>query len=113
MTDATPPPDDSTPKPVSVKTKTDEEEADDPISQSVGEFGRWQLQLTFLLSLFNIPCTWHIFALTFQSLPSDFWCAKPPDLGNISVDAWINISHTLDTKVYSKGSGEKYLKFSK
>jgi len=102
MTDVTPPPGDSTPKPVSVKTKTDEEEEDDPISQSVGEFGRWQLQLTFLLSLFNIPCTWHIFALTFQSLPSDFWCAKPPDLGNISVDEWINISHALDTKAGKK-----------
>jgi len=100
MTDATPLPGDSTPRAVAVKTKTDEEEADDPISQSVGEFGRWQLQLTFLLSLFNIPCTWHIFALTFQSLPSDFWCAKPPDLENISVHEWINISHTLDTKVY-------------
>jgi hypothetical protein len=100
MIDATPPPGDPTPKPVSVKTKTDEEEADDPISQSVGEFGRWQLQLTFLLSLFNIPCTWHIFALTFQSLPSDYWCAIPLNLENISVDKWKNISHALDTKVY-------------
>ena len=100
MTDGAPPPGDSTPKPVSVKTNTDEEEADDPISQSVGEFGRWQLQLTFLLSLFNIPCTWHIFALTFQSIHSDFWCAEPPYLGNISVDEWRNMSHALETKVY-------------
>jgi OCT family organic cation transporter-like MFS transporter 4/5 len=89
------------PKHAAVKTKTAEEEADDPISQSVGEFGRWQLQLTFLLSLFNIPCTWHIFALTFQSLPSDFWCAKPHDLENISVDEWRNISHTMEMKVQS------------
>jgi hypothetical protein len=98
MTDGTPP-GDSAPKHVSVKSKTDEEEADDPISQSVGEFGRWQLQLTFLLSLFNIPCTWHIFALTFQSLPSDFWCAKPPGLENISVEEWRNMSHAMETKV--------------
>jgi hypothetical protein len=98
MTDGTPP-GDSAPKHIAVKTKTDEEEADDPISQSVGEFGRWQLQLTFLLSLFNIPCTWHIFALTFQSLPSDFWCAKPPQLENMSVDVWRNMSHAMETKV--------------
>jgi OCT family organic cation transporter-like MFS transporter 4/5 len=98
MTDMTPP-GENAPNQVSVKTKTDEGEAEDPISQAVGEFGRWQLQLTFFLSLFNIPCTWHIFALTFQSLPSDFWCAKPPDLGNLSVDGWRNISHTTDTKV--------------
>lgn len=100
MTDGAPSIGDSTPKPASVKTKTDEEEADDPISQYVGEFGRWQLQLTFLLSLFNIPCTWHIFALTFQSIRSDFWCAKPPYLGNISVGEWKNMSHVLETKVH-------------
>ncbi|XP_021942710.1 organic cation transporter protein-like isoform X2 [Zootermopsis nevadensis] len=96
MSDTTSP-GDAVPKHVSVKTRTDEE-VEDRISQAVGEFGRWQLQLTFLLSLFNIPCTWHIFALTFQSLPSDFWCAKPPNLGNLSVDEWRNISHTTDAK---------------
>lgn len=100
MSDTTSP-GDAVPKHVSVKTRTDEE-VEDRISQAVGEFGRWQLQLTFLLSLFNIPCTWHIFALTFQSLPSDFWCAKPPDLGNLSVDEWRNISHTTDAKVKAK-----------
>jgi OCT family organic cation transporter-like MFS transporter 4/5 len=98
MTD-TPPPGGPAPKQAAIKTKTDEGEVEDPISQAVGEFGRWQLQLTFFLSLFNIPCTWHIFALTFQSLPSDFWCAKPPDLDNLPVDEWRNISHTIDTKV--------------
>lgn len=97
MTDTTTP-SGHAPKHASVKPKRNEEETEDPISQAVGEYGRWQLQLTFFLSLFNIPCTWHIFALTFQSLPSDFWCAKPPHLANISVDVWRNISHTLDTK---------------
>jgi hypothetical protein len=94
MTDTTTP-SGPAPKHTSIKPKREEGETEDPISQAVGEYGRWQLQLTFFLSLFNIPCTWHIFALTFQSLPSDFWCA------NISVDEWRNISHTLNTKVTS------------
>jgi OCT family organic cation transporter-like MFS transporter 4/5 len=98
MTDTTPT-GGPAPKNTSAKIKTDEGEAEDPIAQAVGEFGRWQLQLTFFLSLFNIPCTWHIFALTFQTLPSDFWCAKPPDLENLSVEEWRNISHTTYTKV--------------
>jgi OCT family organic cation transporter-like MFS transporter 4/5 len=89
------------PKHAPVKPKRDEGETEDPISQAVGEYGRWQLQLTFFLSLFNIPCTWHIFALTFQSLPSDFWCEKPPHFANISVDKWRNFSHTLSIKVIS------------
>ncbi|KAJ4445637.1 hypothetical protein ANN_12320 [Periplaneta americana] len=76
-----------------------EEEEDDPISQAVGEFGRWQLQLTFFLSLFNIPCTWHIFAPTFQQVSTDFWCARPPNLSELSVDVWKNMSHTIEFKV--------------
>lgn len=75
-----------------------EEEEDDPISQAVGEFGRWQLQLTFFLSLFNIPCTWHIFAPTFQQVSTDFWCARPPNLSELSVDVWKNMSHTIEFK---------------
>ncbi|XP_063233832.1 organic cation transporter protein-like isoform X2 [Bacillus rossius redtenbacheri] len=69
-----------------------EEEDDDPVSRAVGEFGRWQLRLTFLLSLFNVPCTFHIFALTFQSLSGDFWCARPAALRHLAVAAWRNLS---------------------
>ncbi|XP_066998646.2 organic cation transporter protein [Anabrus simplex] len=61
------------------------EEDQDPVSQLVGEFGRWQLQLTFLLSLFNFPCTWHIFASTFQSPSVKYWCVDEPTNGSFSV----------------------------
>ena len=88
------------PKEIIIKSAIDEEDdEDDPISQAVGRFGRWQLQLTFFLSLFNIPCTWHIFAPTFQSVPTDHWCAKPSSLAHLSVEEWRNLSHVTEIKV--------------
>lgn len=65
----------------------------DPVSMAIGEFGRWQAMLTLILSLLNLPCTWHIFVLTFQGMDTDFWCEPPQDvLGRISVDQWKNLS---------------------
>ncbi|XP_022192162.1 organic cation transporter protein isoform X2 [Nilaparvata lugens] len=67
----------------------------DPISQSIGEFGRWQFLLTFLLSLVNFPCTFHIFAPTFEGAQRDFWCARPPGR-NVAVDTWKSFSGIFD-----------------
>lgn len=65
----------------------------DPVSLAIGEFGRWQALLTLILSLLNLPCTWHIYVLTFQGADTDFWCAPPPGvLQRISVDQWKNLS---------------------
>lgn len=69
-------------------------EESDYICDAIGGFGRWQLKLTFLLSLVNIPCTWHIFVPTFQAPATDeFWCLRPPALNTLPSDLWINISH--------------------
>ncbi|XP_076258162.1 organic cation transporter protein-like isoform X1 [Rhynchophorus ferrugineus] len=60
---------------------------EDIISKSIGDFGRWQLLLTFILSLVNIPCTWHIFAPTFHAREHTYWCVNS-GLQNISADQW-------------------------
>lgn len=65
---------------------------DDPISTAIGEYGRWQLLITFLLSLFNIPCTWHIFVPTFSAAARDFWCAPPPHLATLDPQVWREFS---------------------
>ncbi|XP_049783375.1 organic cation transporter protein-like [Schistocerca cancellata] len=73
---------------------TPEREADgEPVSQLIGDFGRWQLLMTLALALFNVPCTWHIFVPTFQSAHEDFWCAPPPQLADLPVEQWRNLSH--------------------
>lgn len=68
----------------------------DVVSQCIGDFGRWQLHITFLLSLLNFPCTFHIYAPTFEAPDSDFWCAPPARFAKIGVTEWTNISHTWD-----------------
>ncbi|KAL1509462.1 hypothetical protein ABEB36_004191 [Hypothenemus hampei] len=61
----------------STNSSTSEEQEEDVISSAIGEFGRWQLLLTFILSLVNIPCTWHIFVPTFHARERDFLCVQP------------------------------------
>lgn len=72
------------------RNQRDEDEEVDVISKAIGEYGRWQLQLTFILSLFNIPCTWHIFAPNFQAAEREVWCARPPLLKDIEPSRWAN-----------------------
>lgn len=76
-------------------TPAESKSSDDPISSAIGEFGRWQCQLTILLSLLNLPCTWHIFALTFQAADQNFWCAQTDAFDHLSFPEWINISGTF------------------
>ncbi|KAL4112308.1 hypothetical protein QTP88_016122 [Uroleucon formosanum] len=76
--------------------KRTEKTHEDPVSMAIGEFGRWQAMLTLILSLLNLPCTWHIFVLTFQGADTDFWCTPPPGvLNRISVDQWKNLSSVV------------------
>ncbi|KAJ8921481.1 hypothetical protein NQ315_003099 [Exocentrus adspersus] len=71
------------------------EEEEDIISKAIGEFGKWQLLVTFLLSLFNVPCTWHIFAPTFHSAERDTWCARPDNFKNVAPSLWKNCTGQL------------------
>lgn len=80
-------------------TKNDDEDSprnskkcqkEDLISSAIGDFGRWQLFLTFALSLVNIPCTWHIFVPTFHAASRDTWCSRTKSYENITPKMWIN-----------------------
>jgi MFS family permease len=73
------------------KKKTAEDE-EDVVSTAIGEFGRWQLLMTFLLSLFNIPCTWHIFVPTFHAAERETWCARPERFLSVHPDRWKNFT---------------------
>ena len=89
---------------VSIEETTKQQNYDnqDVISKIIGDFGKWQLHLTFFLALFNLPCTWHIYAMTFQAPDVEFWCAPPKELQWLSLDEWRNISHTPSLNHVSK-----------
>jgi hypothetical protein len=52
-------------KPPVERHKTFDEE-NDVIGSLIGEYGKWQFVMTFLLSLFQVPNTFHIYSPTFQ-----------------------------------------------
>ncbi|KAL9697717.1 hypothetical protein quinque_001158 [Culex quinquefasciatus] len=64
----------------------------DIISEYIGHYGLWQFCWTFLLCLFQIPTTFHIFCLVFQAASRDFWCARPAHLRSVPVDLWRNLT---------------------
>ncbi|GBP94351.1 Organic cation transporter protein [Eumeta japonica] len=64
----------------------------DVVSLTVGDYGRWQLLMTFLLSLFSFPCTFHIYLPTFTARETKFWCRRPDNFSDLDVQEWINYS---------------------
>uniref|UniRef100_A0AAG5CT33 Major facilitator superfamily (MFS) profile domain-containing protein n=1 Tax=Anopheles atroparvus TaxID=41427 RepID=A0AAG5CT33_ANOAO len=70
------------------------DEDSDIISEYIGHYGWWQFGWTFVLCLFQIPTTFHIFCLVFQAATRDFWCARPEHLTGVPVDVWRNLTQS-------------------
>lgn len=68
----------------------------DVVSAAIGDYGRWQLMMTFLLSLFSFPCTFHIYLPTFTARETNFWCKRPSNLSTLPIEEWINYSQPRD-----------------
>lgn len=74
------------------------DEDSDIISEYIGHYGLWQFFWTFLLCLFQIPTTFHIFCLVFQAANRDFWCARPAHLRSVPLDLWRNLTQPTGDK---------------
>jgi hypothetical protein len=48
------------------KRKVNVDDECDAIGDLIGHYGKWQFMMTILLSLFQVPNTFHIFSPTFQ-----------------------------------------------
>ena len=51
---------------------TAQQEDCDVIGDLIGHYGKWQLIMTVLLSLFQVPNTFHISSPLYQVSPSDY-----------------------------------------
>ncbi|XP_054725594.1 organic cation transporter protein [Anastrepha obliqua] len=80
---------------ISTSSSKDDNETD-VIGELVGHFGKWQCLMTMLLSLFQVPNTFHISSPVYQAINKNFWCSRPPHLQNLSVDVWRNLSDSQD-----------------
>ncbi|XP_050674807.1 organic cation transporter protein-like isoform X2 [Leptidea sinapis] len=74
----------------------DESGSEDVVSKIIGEYGRWQLLMTALLSLFSFPCTFHIYLPTFTAYATKFWCQRPENLSDLPIESWIKYSQPVN-----------------
>ncbi|XP_055297290.1 organic cation transporter protein [Sitodiplosis mosellana] len=83
-------------KQLNSKNRQHSHEECDIIGQMIGKYGKYQFFMTFLLSLFQIPNTFHISSPIYQAADKRFWCKRPADLSHIDHDVWRNISQSQD-----------------
>ncbi|KAH8311117.1 hypothetical protein KR044_004483, partial [Drosophila immigrans] len=81
----------------------DDEDETDVIGDLMGHYGKWQFVMTVLLSLFQVPNTFHISSSIYQAANKDFWCQRPAHLHQLPVDVWRNLSGTQDNCHRSAG----------
>lgn len=72
--------------------KSEDEDETDVIGDLMGHYGKWQLLMTVLLSLFQVPNTFHISSSIYQAANKDFWCQRPAHLRQLPVDVWRNLT---------------------
>ncbi|KAL7728521.1 hypothetical protein ACLKA6_012533 [Drosophila palustris] len=82
--------------PSPVPGPADDEDETDVIGDLMGHYGKWQLVMTVLLSLFQVPNTFHISSSVYQAANKEFWCQRPAHLQQLSVDVWRNLSESQD-----------------
>lgn len=67
-------------------------EEEDVTAKVVGDFGRWQLKISVLMSLLKLSNAWFQLNIIFMAPAQQFWCAKPSFLNYISDKEWRDIS---------------------
>ncbi|XP_068158072.1 LOW QUALITY PROTEIN: organic cation transporter protein [Drosophila tropicalis] len=68
----------------------------DVLSNFLGHYRKWSFLWTFLLCIFQLPTTFHLFMFVFQTASKDYWCARPVNLLELDIAEWRNLSQTLD-----------------
>ena len=46
--------------------------------------------------------SWQSMSNKFYTYPTEFWCSRPENLANISVEEWQNLSRSPDVKQQKK-----------
>ena len=73
----------------------------DPLTEVIGQFGRFHFITGLLMSLTIIINAWMMMSNKWLTHNVDHWCARPPHISNMSADQWKNISAPmLDDEKY-------------
>ncbi|KAK9884743.1 hypothetical protein WA026_007591 [Henosepilachna vigintioctopunctata] len=65
---------------------------DEWLENTIGNFGKWQCWISFLLSLFKFPIAWIQMSIIFLAPPTQFWCIPPIQYRNMTPEEWVEIS---------------------
>lgn len=79
----------------------------DPLKQTIGDFGLWQLKISVLMSLLKLPIAWFTLSIVFLAPPQQFWCKKPPFV-NMTDEQWLSFSKPIDEFALKKVSNDFY-----
>ncbi|XP_059481179.1 organic cation transporter protein-like [Neocloeon triangulifer] len=80
--------------------------AEDVVGEATGNCGPWQWRLTAALSLFYLPSTWHMTAITFQTVTPPFHCEGQPEVGCPASNLTDNFTETCERWVFNLTDGE-------
>ena len=68
----------------------------DHLTKIIGPFGKFHAIVYFTLGIsISLHC-WQSLANKFYTYPTDYWCARPENLTDLSVEKWLNLSSPLN-----------------
>ena len=67
----------------------------DVLDNTIGEFGKWQCQISILMSLLLLPLAWIQLGMVFLAPPTEFTCKTSP-IPNSIIDKWAEVLGTAD-----------------
>lgn len=77
--------------PLNSEPKVSSRDIQDPTAKAVGNFGKWQLRVSVIMSLLKLPTAWYQLNIIFMAPPQDFWCKKPTSFHKYSESEWRKI----------------------
>lgn len=79
----------------------------DPVSKTLGVFGKWQLSAMLIVFLCKVPTSWFMAAIIFTAPapnPGDFWCTPPSEVPQNYTAQWMEKAQPKLVDSYNKQS---------
>lgn len=83
----------------------------DPISKTLGNFGKWQLSAMLIVFLCKVPTSWFMAAVIFSAPapnPGDYWCTPPSKVPENYTDQWIAKAQPKQINSYNNRTSVNY-----
>lgn len=83
----------------------------DPITKTLGNFGKWQLSAMLIVFLCKVPTSWFMAVVIFTASapnPGDFWCHPPIEVAKNYTEQWIAQAHPKEINSYNNRTTVNY-----